>query len=159
MAGPLIDRLPAVLRAVPYAGSRFPGSAAVAARPDPAAGANCQLYAYAVLHHFGLLAPPLRSGELWADTRSTVRVDRARLLDLMLFNNGPDPYGAHVGVRTDDGRVLHLCAEVGRPAVWSLADLAVRERYRTLVGVKRVTVRRAPPAPGSGVVTGTSSDR
>ncbi|GHF21315.1 hypothetical protein GCM10017786_64090 [Amycolatopsis deserti] len=36
-------------------------------------------------------------------------------LDLALFNHTADPFGAHVGVWTDDDRVLHLCAEVGRP--------------------------------------------
>ncbi|MFJ8196404.1 hydrolase [Streptomyces sp. NPDC096152] len=139
----LLERLPAALRTVPYAASRFPGSPAVAARPDPAAGANCQLYAYAVLRHFGLAPPPLRSSELWADTRDTVRVPRPRPLDLLLFNAVDDAYGAHVGVWADEDRVLHLCAEAGRPAVWTPADFAARERYRVLVGVKRVTARPA----------------
>ncbi|MFF8946851.1 hydrolase [Streptomyces sp. NPDC014864] len=143
MSERLLERLPAALRTVPYAGSRFPGSPAVAARPDPAAGANCQLYAYAVLRHFGLAPPPLRSSELWADTRDTVRVARPRPLDLLLFNAVDDAYGAHVGVWVDEDRILHLCAEAGRPAVWTPADFAARERYRVLVGVKRVTARPA----------------
>ncbi len=143
MSERLLERLPAALWTVPYAGSRFPGSPAVAARPDPAAGANCQLYAYAVLRHFGLAAPPLRSSELWADTRDTVCVPRPRPLDLLLFNAVDDAYGAHVGVWADEDRVLHLCAEAGRPAVWTPADFAARERYRVLVGVKRVTARPA----------------
>jgi hypothetical protein len=129
-------------------GARFPGSAAVLARPGLAQGANCQLFAYEVLRHFGLAAPALRSGELWADTRDTVRVPAPRPLDLVLFNRpGADAYGAHVGVwADDDGRVLHLCAREGRPAVWTLADFAARERYRLLVGVKRVTAA-VPPGP------------
>ena len=58
-------------------------------------------------------------------------------LDLLLFSPNDDPYGAHVGVFVGDDRVLHLCAEVGLPAVWRLADFAERERYRVLIGAKR----------------------
>ncbi|WP_371493975.1 hydrolase [Kitasatospora sp. NBC_00374] len=130
--------LPPHLRAVPYVGARCPGSRAVAERPGLDAGANCQLYAYAVLAHFGLTAPPLRSSDLWADD-STVRVTAPRPLDLLLFNATDDAYGAHVGVWVAPESVLHLCAEVGRPALWTPADFAARERYRHLVGIKRVT--------------------
>ncbi len=137
-AHPLLSLLPAPFWHVPYAGARHPGSAAVAALPGLAAGANCQLYAYAVLAHFGRSLPALRSSDLWEDTRHTVQVAQARPLDLLLFNKDGDAYGAHVGVCVGDGQVLHLCAEVGRPAVWGTADFAARERYRFLVGVKRL---------------------
>ncbi|MFI9103508.1 hydrolase [Streptomyces fildesensis] len=136
---PLLPRLPARFWTVPYAGSRFPGSTAVAREPGLAAGANCQLFAYEVLRHFGLNPPALRSSDLWEDTDSTVRAQVIKPLDLLLFNGTDDPYGAHVGVWMDDDAVLHLCAEVGRPAVWSLADFAARERYRILIGAKSVT--------------------
>ncbi|MCZ4120927.1 hydrolase [Streptomyces sp. H39-S7] len=142
--GPLLPRRPPHLRTVPYVGSRFPGSAAVARRPDLAAGANCQLFAYGVLRHFGLTPPALRSSDLWEDTAATVRVETAEPLDLLLFNRSEDPYGAHVGVWIDDDAVLHLCAEVGRPAVWSLADFAARERYRVLIGAKSVAAAYRP---------------
>ncbi|MFK4144916.1 hydrolase [Streptomyces sp. NPDC004065] len=149
MREPLLDRLPAAYWTVPHTGSRFPGSPAVAARPDLAEGANCQLYAYAVLRHFGLDPPPLRSSDLWADTRAGVRVSRPGPLDLLLFGATDDAYGAHVGVWAGDDQVLHLCAEVGRPAVWGLADFAARERYRVLIGVKRV-IRTRATAVGDG---------
>ncbi|MFI1164367.1 hydrolase [Streptomyces sp. NPDC020801] len=156
----LLGRLPTAFWTVPYAGSRHPGSPAVPELPEPpgllpalAAGANCQLFAYAVLRHFALAPPELRSSELWADTRATVRVSRARPLDLLLFGATEDAYGAHVGVWADDDQVLHLCAEAGRPAVWSLREFARRERYRVLIGVKRVI--RAGTAP----VGDTPSDR
>lgn len=74
-----------------------------------------------------------------------MRVPVARPLDLLLFNAVADAYGARLGVGTDDGRVLHLCAEAGLPAVWSPADFAARERYRCPAGVKRVL-----PAGGRG---------
>ncbi|WP_277436267.1 hydrolase [Streptomyces sp. SPB162] len=137
--GPLLPRLPAHFWAVPHVGSRFPGSAAVSRLPGLAAGANCQLFAYEVLRHFGLAPPPLRSSDLWDDTAATVRVPVAQPLDLLLFNGTHDPYGAHVGVCVEDDAVLHLCAEVGHPAVWALADFAARERYRVLIGAKSVS--------------------
>ncbi|MBL1099880.1 hydrolase [Streptomyces coffeae] len=137
-AAPLLTTVPAELWSVPYTGARHPGSPEVTERPGLAEGANCQLFAYAVLRHFGLRPPELRSSELWADTESTVRVTAARPLDLLLFNATDDAFGAHVGVLAGPDAVLHLCAEVGRPAVWPLAAFAARPRYRTLVGIKRV---------------------
>ncbi|BDM70963.1 hypothetical protein HEK616_44500 [Streptomyces nigrescens] len=163
--------LPPALRNVTYSGARHPGATApecpsgagsgagggsAAGGPggfdgrggsdgfaDLAGGANCQRYAYAVLRHFGLWVPPLRSAELWADTRTTRRAGRPRPLDLVLFDAGPDQdrpegYGAHVGVHLGPDAVLHLCREVGRPAVWRYADFAARARYARFLGAKRV---------------------
>ncbi|WP_069884287.1 hydrolase [Streptomyces luteocolor] len=138
---PILSRLPDRFWTVRYDGSRFPGAATVTDRPGLAAGANCQLFAYEVLRHFGLAPEPLRSSDLWNDTRSTTRVTAPEPLDLLLFNASEDAYGAHVGVWADDDAVLHLCAEVGQPTVWTLSDFAERERYRVLVGIKRVSGR------------------
>ncbi|WP_282692733.1 hydrolase [Streptomyces sp. CC208A] len=143
----IITRLPADFWTVRYDGSRFPGAAAVAARPGLAAGANCQLFAYEVLRHFGLRPPDLRSSELWDDTAATVRVPVARPLDLLLFNSTDRAYGAHVGVWTGDDAILHLCAEVGRPAVWRPEDFAVRGRYGVLLGAKRALPPRSARGP------------
>jgi hypothetical protein len=129
----IIAQLPEVFRTVPYSAARFPGAAT-----DIRGGANCQLYAYAVVEHFGLAVPPVRSSELWTDTDATQRVSTPQPLDLVLFNHIPDAYGAHVGVWVGDDQVLHLCAEVGRPVVWSMAEFAARERYRVVIGIKRV---------------------
>ncbi|PJJ05759.1 hypothetical protein BX264_6231 [Streptomyces sp. 2333.5] len=155
-------QLPEVLRKVTYSGARHPGAGApecpshlpqgasgatVPAAPDAFAdlsgGANCQRYAYAVLRHFGLLVPPLRSAELWADDRATRRAGSPQPLDLVLFDAGPAAgrppgYGAHVGVHLGPDQVLHLCREAGRPAVWRYADFAARPRYRRFLGAKRV---------------------
>ncbi|MEU8826673.1 hydrolase [Streptomyces sp. NPDC048636] len=139
-AGPLAA-LPAELRSVRYAAARHPGSRAVAERPGLAEGANCQLFAYAVLRHFGLRPPALRSSDLWADTATTACVTTPRPLDLLLFNATEDAFGAHLGVWAGPDAILHLCAEVGRPAVWPPAAFAARPRYRTLVGIKRVAAR------------------
>ncbi len=126
---------------VRYVGARYPGSPAVLARPGLADGANCQLFAYEVLRHFGYDPPDLRSSELWDDTQSTQRVVAPRALDLVLVNSSKDSWGAHIGVWADEDRVLHLCAETGQPALWGLGQFAVRPSYRELVGYKRVTTR------------------
>ncbi|MEU3708857.1 hypothetical protein [Streptomyces catenulae] len=152
--------LPAALRDIAYSAARHPGarspdgpSSDGSGAPDLSAGANCQLYAYAVLRHHGLTAPPLRSAELWADTAATRRVTVARPLDLVLFDGGPvagrpEGYGAHVGVHLGPDRVLHLCKEVGRPAVWRYAEFAARARYARTLGIKRVVRDRARSQAG-----------
>lgn len=102
-------------------------------------GSNCQRYAYAVLRHFGLSVPDLRSSELWADEELlTIVSGDPQPLDLVLFAASPDPWGAHVGVYLGGPEVLHLCKEVGVPVVWDFKDFAERERYRSLIGFKRV---------------------
>jgi hypothetical protein len=133
--------LPDFFWEVRYVGARYPDSPAVLARPGLEDGANCQLFAYEVLRHFGFDPPALRSSELWDDTGSTHRVAAPRLLDLVLVNSSNDAWGAHIGVWAGDDTVLHLCAEAGRPALWSLATFAARPSYRELVGYKRVTTR------------------
>ncbi|MFI8510235.1 hydrolase [Streptomyces sp. NPDC085460] len=147
----LMSRLPAEFLSVRYDGSRFPGAASVAARPGLGPGANCQLYAYEVLRHFGLNPPDLRSSELWDDTERTVRVpvDGLRPLDLLLFNSVDRAYGAHVGVWAGEGEILHLCAEAGRPVVWRPEDFAARERYGVLLGAKRVLPGLSDPGLGA----------
>lgn len=141
---PILARLPAAFWTVPYVASRFPGAPTVNERPGLAAGGNCQLFAYEVLRHFGLAPADLRSRELWDDTASTVHVSSLEPLDLLLFNASHNPYGAHVGVWAGDDAVLHLCAELGCPAVWSLADFAARQRYRVLLGAKRLITPSRP---------------
>jgi hypothetical protein len=100
-------------------------------------GANCQRYAYAVLALFGLRVPPHRSSELWED-QSLEHPDRvnAEDLDLVLFNDSDDAWGAHVAIVMGD-QLLHLCAEEGRPAIWSWTDFARRPRYEYVVGLVR----------------------
>jgi hypothetical protein len=134
----MID-LPDSFWEVRYVGARYPGSPAVRARPALTEGANCQLFAYAVLRHHGLNPPELRSSELWEDDRHTTRVAVPRDLDLVLVNSTRDAWGAHMGVWAGHNEVLHLCAEVGVPAVWDMAEFATRPGYRVVVGFKRVS--------------------
>nr|WP_246102556.1 cell wall hydrolase [Streptomyces piniterrae] len=147
--------LPEALRNVPYSGARYPGAETPDCAHGLAGGANCQRYAYAVLRHFGLLIPPLRSAELWADTGATCKADPPQPLDLVLFDGGraegrPAGYGAHVGVHLGPDRVLHLCREIGRPAVWTYADFAARPRYARFLGAKRAVGKGGDG--GSGAV-------
>jgi hypothetical protein len=102
------------------------------------AGSNCQRYTYAVLRHFGLSVPDLRSSDLWADEELLTTVSEPESLDLVLFAASPDPWGAHVGVYLGQAAVLHLCKEIGVPVVWEFKDFAERERYASLIGFKRV---------------------
>jgi hypothetical protein len=135
--------LPDAYWEVRYVGARYPGAPVVLERPGLAEGANCQLFAFEVLRHFGLNPPELRSSELWSDTAATQRVTVPQPLDLVLLNATRDPWGAHVGVWAGDEQVLHLCPEVGRPTLWHLATFAARPSYRVLVGFKRVTAHAA----------------
>ncbi len=123
---------------VRYVGEMVPGH-----RPEMGltAGSNCQRYAYAVLRHFALSVPDLRSSDLWVDQGSTMSVANPAALDLVLYAPTRDPWGAHVGVFLGGSSVLHLCEEVGVPAVWDFDDFADRDRYREQLGFKT----RSPP--------------
>lgn len=132
-----LARLPAAFRTVIYNGSAIPDG-----QHDLSGGANCQRYAYAVLAHFGRSLPPFRSSELWADKDHTDLASDFEPLDLLLFAEHPEPFGAHVAVYAGDGMALHLCRAVGVPAVWSLAAFVSQTRYTYLLGAKRV--RAAP---------------
>ena len=90
-----------------------------------------------MLAHFGIALPPWRSSELWADAELTKPVTTFEPLDLLLFNPADEAYGAHVAVYAGAGQALHLCKAVGQPALWSLAEFAVRDQYRVLIGGKR----------------------
>ncbi|MFJ8742415.1 cell wall hydrolase [Embleya sp. NPDC127516] len=147
---PSLSVLPARFRDVPYVYARHPQAVAPG---NLAAGANCQLYAYAFLAHHGLRVPPLHSSDLWADDTATVRVvGEPEPLDLLLFDAGPRPdrdpgYAAHIGVHLGPDRVLHLCREIGRPAIWSYAQFAARPRYARLFGIKRCRPRTEQKQP------------
>jgi hypothetical protein len=129
---------------VPYVAARYPGEPGVESGAEALAdGANCQLYAYALLRHFGRAIGDLRSRELWLDRVWTEPVVELAALDLLLFNRTPDPYGAHVAVCLGDGVAIHLSMQVGRPAIWLLEDFARRPEYLVFIGAKRA--RRAAP--------------
>lgn len=104
-------------------------------------GANCQVFAYAILAHFDIAFPPLRSSELWADAEHSRAVTDFQPLDLLLFGKTLNAFGAHVAVCVGEGRAIHLCRTVGLPVEWSTEDFATHENYRVLIGGKRPLVR------------------
>lgn len=130
----LLQQLPAWFWDVPYDGSRYPGAVP---RGTLTQGGNCQLFAYEVLAHFGFRIPDLRSDELWRDTDATRVVLEPQPLDLVLLHDREQAWGAHVGVVCSATEVVHLSEEVGRPAVWTLAQFAATPRFANLIGFKR----------------------
>jgi len=96
--------------------------------------------------------PPLWSSDLWDDRAATAVVQDPEPLDLMLYNKTADPYSAHVAVWMAPGEILHLCHEIGVPAIWPPVMFAARPRYATLIGFKRVAVflRSRRPRRGAG---------
>lgn len=129
-----VDGWPTWVLETPYSAAAHPQQES----PRPiGAGANCQRYAYGVLALFGRTVPNHRSSELWDDPSfDHPAVDDGANLDLVLFSADGSAWGAHVAV-VFGGHLLHLSAEVGRPAVWTWQDFAARDRYRRIVGLVR----------------------
>jgi lipoprotein Spr len=128
--------IPEDLWRVPYVAARHPGTTA---GYDVALGANCQLFAYALLARHGLFAPHQRSSELWKDRERTRKVTELLPLDLLLFNRTPDAFGAHVAVYLGDERAIHLSKAAGLPRVDTLRDFARQADYACFIGAKRVS--------------------
>ena len=120
---------------VEYNGENFPRESGAY---QLTGGANCQVFAYALLQHFGIVVPPLRSSDLWSDTTVTRRVSDYRPLDLLLFNRTEAAWGAHVAVFVGENKAIHLSAATITPVIWRLEDFAMREQYAFLLGGKRV---------------------
>lgn len=118
-----------------YDGAKYPGSPECRGLKE---GANCQYFAYELLRHFARPLPDFRSSDLWEDETFTQKVSTLEPLDLLLFNKDENAYGAHVGVYLGNDLVLHLAKEVGYPTIWSLEAFQKNERYRVLIGAKRV---------------------
>jgi murein DD-endopeptidase / murein LD-carboxypeptidase len=132
--------IPTRFWSVPYDATRMPGGSSQA---DIGDGANCQLFAYALLCHFGVVVPPFRSSGLWEDRDyTTVETDNFAPLDLLLFSATGDAWGAHVGVSLGADRAIHLSQRVGLPAVWSLDRFRTEDDYRILIGAKRIRDKR-----------------
>ena len=130
-----LSSIPPRFWTVPYDGSRIPGDGKV---PDLERGANCQLFAYALLANFGYEMLRFRSSDLWEDTTCTVVASQPyEAGDLLLCTATPDAWGAHVAVSLGGDQAIHLSRRVGKPAVWSLARFAEEVDYRILIGAKR----------------------
>lgn len=126
--------IPTQFLGVPYNAAIHPG---VVHPADLSTGANCQVFTYTLLAHFGIAFPPLRSSELWADTEHSRVATDFQLLDLLLFGKTSDAFGAHVAVHVGEGRAIHLSRAVGLPVEWAIEDFSTHENYRVLIGGKR----------------------
>ncbi|MDD2942131.1 MAG: NlpC/P60 family protein [bacterium] len=129
----MID-IPARFFDVYYDGRCYPGAKGVVGINN---GANCQQFAYELMRHFGYNLPNFRSSDLWQDTVHTSFVTTFEPLDLLLLNDTPIAYGAHVAVYLGSGTVIHLSKKIGKPEVISLSALQTRPEYQTLIGGKR----------------------
>ena len=103
----LTTSLPAYFWQTSYNGKHHPQAQGVNGLEG---GANCQQFAYEVLRFYGLNPPNLRSSELWETPELATITDFNALLplDLLLWNNSTEAYGAHVGVYVGQGQALHL---------------------------------------------------
>ena len=128
-------KMPDTFYDVEYKAERIPG---VDNQSDLTLGANCQVFAYALLNENGLQVPNDRSSELWSDTSYSEFVTDFKPLDLMLYNPTNDAYGAHVGVYIGDGQVIHLSYANGKPEILPHAELLKHAKYRCFVGAKRL---------------------
>ena len=129
--------LPDTYWEVRYVGARYPGSTAVHARPGLADGANCQLFAYEVLRHFGLAPARTALERAVVGHATTPTRDGAAPLDLVLVNTTPTR-GAPTSASGPATTRCSTCApRSGRPALWNMAMFAARPSYRVLVGFKR----------------------
>ncbi|MGB0523673.1 MAG: cell wall hydrolase [Flammeovirgaceae bacterium] len=102
-----------------------------------ATGANCQVFAYALLRYNGKLVPDLRSKELWEDQAYSTLSEKLEPLDILFFKKDHQPWGAHLGVYVGENRVIHLSRKVGKPIVWELEEFALVPAYQVLIGAKR----------------------
>ena len=121
---------------IPYEAAQYPGCPV---QRDIRQGANCQRFAYELLDHFGKGLPPFRSSELWEDNTFTEMVEEEwEPLDLLLWNNKADAFGAHVGVYIGRNRVIHLSKSVGFPEIKEVVSFKEIPAYRIFIGAKRV---------------------
>lgn len=105
---------------------------------DLTPGANCLVFVCELLRANGLDVPNDRSSELWADENYSKTVTEFQPLDLMLYNNKSESYGALVGVYIGDGLVLHLSLENGIPRKEAHRDTARNHKYIYFIGAKRI---------------------
>lgn len=135
MPNQTIFQIPKAFVDVQYNAKRIPS---VENASDLSLGANCQLYAYELLRHYGKNIPPFRSSNLWEDTEYTQKVDTPKFLDLMLYNKTPDAYGAHIGLYVGNNQILHLSFDIGHPVIQQHNELISQEKYACFIGAKRV---------------------
>lgn len=119
-----------------YNSSAYPGNASGFLE-----GANCQHFCYEILRHNGFQIGDLRSSNLWEDCDFTKKVDKPKPFDILLFNSNKKSWGAHVGLFLGEGRIIHLAKKIGIPVIWTESKFYEQPEYKTLVGIKRPTIK------------------
>lgn len=127
--------IPQIFYEVTYQSKRIPG---VPNQEDLSLGANCQVFAYELLHVNGVKVPNVRSSELWADTQFSFVPDRFKALDLMLYNATPQAYGAHVAVYIGAGNVMHLSLKNYKAQIIAHSEMLTQAEYAIFIGAKRI---------------------
>lgn len=103
-------------------------------------GSNCQIFAYELLRLNGKRVPNLWSDQMWNDTEysTTVFDGKYQPLDLLFFNMTDKPHSAHVGVYIGENQVIYNSKQVGHVSIWTLDDFAGTDRYKVILGGKRI---------------------
>lgn len=132
----LMIEIPEKFFNVSYNPKKYPGCGT----RDMSDGANCQLFGYELLSHFGLNIPDFRSSDLWDDTKHTDHVNKCDLLplDILMFNSIYESYGAHVAIFVGDNKAIHLALLEGKPEIWEIEKFLKDHRYKFYIGAKRV---------------------
>lgn len=107
-------------------------------KKDLTDGSNCQIFAYSILRYFSLEIPDFWSSELWEDTTHTEIVDEFQEFDILLYNNVNQAHSAHVTLFIGEDKIIHLSKAVGYPEIIEYQQFKERERYKYLIGGKRL---------------------
>lgn len=127
--------IPAYFFDIPYKGAGYPGSPKLV---DFKQGANCQVFVYQLLQHFGYPAlPDFRSSELWEDELYTEKVAVVEPFDILFWNTTATAWGAHIGLALEGQQAIHLSRANGKAVVWPLEQFLEKENYAVFVGAKR----------------------
>jgi cell wall-associated NlpC family hydrolase len=132
-----ISRLPSYFWSTFYNAKHHPQAVGVKGLEG---GANCQQFAYEVLRFYGLNPPNLRSSELWEQIplKTITQLSDLQFLDLLLWNDTLEAYGAHVGVYVGEGQALHLSKNNQYPKIETLSYLNTLPEYKVWIGGKRI---------------------
>jgi len=134
----LKQKLPPHFWACTYNGKHHPQAVGVQGLKG---GANCQQFANEVLRFYGLRPLDLRSSELWEDNQhytTIMDINALQPLDVLLWNDTAQAYGAHVGLYVGAGQALHLSKANNTPKLEALSLLSIQPEYQIWIGAKRL---------------------
>jgi len=101
-------------------------------------GANCQVFAFHLLRHYGRIVPDFRSSELWEDTTFSKKIiEDYEPLDLLFFHKRNEAYGAHIAIYIGNNQAIHNAKKIGLPIIWDMNTFSKYPEYTFLLGAKR----------------------